>query len=90
VSEINNQTLGRYQIVSLIARGGTAEVYKAYQPGLDRYVAVKLLHPHLADEPGFVSRFEREAASVARLRHPTSCRSSTSTADGATSWSWSS
>jgi WD40 repeat protein/energy-coupling factor transporter ATP-binding protein EcfA2 len=47
-----------------------AEVYKAYQPGLDRYVAVKVLHKHLAEEAGFVGRFEREAASVARLRHP--------------------
>jgi WD40 repeat protein/energy-coupling factor transporter ATP-binding protein EcfA2 len=47
-----------------------AEVYKAYQPGLDRYVAVKVLHKHLAEEAGFVGRFEREAASIARLRHP--------------------
>ena len=63
-------TLGRYQIVSLVARGGMSEVFKAYQPGLDRYVAVKVLHAHLADEPSFIDRFEREAASVARLRHP--------------------
>lgn len=63
-------SLGRYQIISLVARGGMSEVYKAYQLGLDRYVAIKMLHPHLADEPGFIDRFEREAASVARLRHP--------------------
>jgi serine/threonine protein kinase len=47
-----------------------AEVYKAYQPGLDRYVAVKVLHGHLADDEDFIGRFEREATAVARLRHP--------------------
>jgi WD40 repeat protein/tRNA A-37 threonylcarbamoyl transferase component Bud32/energy-coupling factor transporter ATP-binding protein EcfA2 len=70
MSELTGQNLGRYQIVSLLGQGGMAEVYKAYQPGLDRYVAVKVLHKHLAEEVGFVGRFEREAASVARLRHP--------------------
>jgi len=62
--------LGKYQIISLVARGGMSEVYKAYQPSLDRYVAIKVLHSHLADEPDFIDLFEREAASVARLRHP--------------------
>src|SRR5258708_22139994 len=47
-----------------------AEVYKAYQGSLDRYVAIKLLHPFLADDPEFKDRFEREARNVARLRHP--------------------
>ena len=47
-----------------------AEVYKAYQPSLDRFVAIKLLHPFLADDPEFKDRFEREARNVARLRHP--------------------
>jgi serine/threonine-protein kinase len=70
MGELEERTLGKYQLVSLVARGGMAEVYKAYQPSLDRYVAVKLLHPHLADDTGFIARFEREAASVARLRHP--------------------
>jgi hypothetical protein len=46
-----------------------AEVYKAYQPSLDRYVAVKVLHGHLADDEDFIGRFEREATAVARLRH---------------------
>jgi WD40 repeat protein/energy-coupling factor transporter ATP-binding protein EcfA2 len=70
MSEMEDRTLGRYQIVSLLGWGGMGEVYKAYQPGLDRYVAIKVLHSHLAEEAGFVGRFEREAASVARLRHP--------------------
>jgi serine/threonine protein kinase len=47
-----------------------AAVYKAYQPGLDRYVALKVLPAHLADEPGFAERFKREARAVAKLEHP--------------------
>jgi serine/threonine protein kinase len=70
VSDLNGKHLGKYQIVSRLGRGGMADVYKAYQPGLDRHVAIKVLHSHLAQEEGFVGRFEREAAAVARLRHP--------------------
>jgi hypothetical protein len=47
-----------------------AEVYKAYQPNLDRYVAVKMMHAFLSDEKEFLARFEREAKVVATLRHP--------------------
>lgn len=47
-----------------------AEVYKAYHPNLNRYVAIKILHPHLADAPDFIGRFRREAQSVAQLHHP--------------------
>lgn len=47
-----------------------AEVWEAVDSTLDREVAVKLLHSHLADDPGFVSRFNREARAVARLSHP--------------------
>ncbi|MDW8327100.1 MAG: serine/threonine-protein kinase, partial [Anaerolineales bacterium] len=63
-------TLGKYHLISQLGSGGMAEVYKAYQPGLDRYVAVKVMHPHFAEQPGFIKRFEREAALMARLRHP--------------------
>lgn len=47
-----------------------ARVYKAYQANLDRFVALKVLHAYLAEEDEFIGRFEREAAAVARMRHP--------------------
>ena len=63
------KTIGHYQIVEHLGRGGMAEVYKAYQPSLDRYVAIKILHPFVADDETFLARFEREARAVATLRH---------------------
>lgn len=47
-----------------------AEVYRAHQATLDRFVAIKLLHPFLADDPEFAARFLREAQNIARLKHP--------------------
>lgn len=47
-----------------------AEVFRGYHAALDRYVAIKLLHSFLADDPEFKSRFEKEARNVARLKHP--------------------
>ncbi len=70
MSDLTGQTIGKYRIVSRLGRGGMAVVYKAYQANLDRYVAIKVLHGHLADESNFVRRFEREAKVVAGLRHP--------------------
>jgi serine/threonine protein kinase len=65
------QTLGgRYQIQSLIGQGGMASVYKAYDPNLHRAVAIKVIHPHLSNNPEFFRRFEEEATAVAHLRHP--------------------
>lgn len=63
-------TLGQYEIIEKIGQGGMAHVFKAYQRSLDRYVAVKVLSPALADDSGFTERFQREAHSVARLHHP--------------------
>ena len=63
------ETIGKYRIIERLGRGGMADVYKAYQPGLDRYVAIKVLHSFLAEEEDFVGRFEREATAVAKLRH---------------------
>jgi serine/threonine protein kinase len=64
------QTLGQYRIVEQIGKGGMATVFKAYQPGLDRYVAVKILPAYYAHEEGFSERFVREAKAIARLDHP--------------------
>ena len=54
----------------MLARGGMATVYEAVDLRLDRVVALKVMHAHLADDPDFVSRFEREAKAAARLTHP--------------------
>jgi serine/threonine-protein kinase len=70
VDDLVGRTLGRYEITALVGRGGMATVYKARQPGLNRNVAVKVLHRHLAVDSAFVGRFRREARAVAALRHP--------------------
>jgi Tol biopolymer transport system component len=62
--------LGPYRIVEQIGRGGMATVYKAYEPALDRYVAIKVLPQYFAHDPSFSARFDREAKAVARLNHP--------------------
>lgn len=64
------KTLGQYQIVELAGRGGMATVYKAYQPSLKRYVALKVLPDYLAADQDFVARFRQEALAAAALRHP--------------------
>ena len=60
----------RYEIVDRVARGGMATVYVARDRRLDRRVALKVMHPHLADSPAFVARFRREARAAARLSNP--------------------
>jgi serine/threonine protein kinase len=62
--------LGNYQIVEKIGAGGMGSVYKAYQPALGRYVAIKVLPPQTAGDPAFAERFAREARAIGRLRHP--------------------
>ena len=64
------QTLGRYQIVEKLGEGGMADVYKAYQRSLDRYVAIKVLPTALSRDPTFRARFDREAIAIAQLHHP--------------------
>ncbi len=61
---------GRYQIRSRIARGGMATVYLATDLRLERRVAIKVMHGHLADDSKFKERFIQEARSAARLAHP--------------------
>jgi serine/threonine protein kinase len=64
------KTLGKYRLTEKLGRGVMAEVYRAYDPELNRYVAVKVLHSFLALEEDFLGRFEREATAMKRLRHP--------------------
>lgn len=68
--DLIGKTLGRYQIVEKLGQGGMATIFKAYQPALDRYVAIKVLPAQHAFTPGFSERFEREARAVAQLDHP--------------------
>lgn len=61
---------GRYTVTSRIARGGMATVYRARDNRLERDVAVKLMHPHLAEQPNFTERFTKEARAAASLSSP--------------------
>ncbi|MFD4421500.1 Stk1 family PASTA domain-containing Ser/Thr kinase [Agromyces sp. NPDC058484] len=61
---------GRYQVRARIARGGMATVYLATDLRLERRVAIKVMHGHLADDNTFKTRFVQEARSAARLAHP--------------------
>lgn len=70
MESIIGKTLGQYRITEHLGKGGMAEVFRAYQPTLDRYVAIKVLHPFVATEEGFLARFRQEARAVAVLRHP--------------------
>src|SRR5205823_11353462 len=63
-------SLGQFRIVERIGAGGMATVFKAYQPNLDRYVAIKVLPAYHARDPVFVKRFVQEARAVAKLVHP--------------------
>lgn len=73
-TDLTGTTLGKYRLVEKLGQGGMAQVYKAYQPDLDRYVAIKVLHPHLTSDEEFAARFRREARAIAALEHPHSVR----------------
>lgn len=64
------ENVGPYRVLEQLGQGGMASVFKAYHAALDRYVAMKVLHPAFKEEPNFIARFEREAKVVARLEHP--------------------
>ncbi|NJN93756.1 MAG: protein kinase [Anaerolineales bacterium] len=67
---IIGKQIGQYQIEEQIGQGGMATVYKAYQPSINRHVAVKILPSQYAQDPNFVKRFEQEAKAIAALEHP--------------------
>ena len=60
----------RYELIERIGDGGMAEVYRAHDKMLDRFVAVKILHPQFTSDESFVTRFRREAQGAAKLSHP--------------------
>lgn len=60
----------RYRVTRRLARGGMATVYVAQDERLERPVALKVMHPHLAESDDFVERFHREARAAARIVHP--------------------
>lgn len=62
--------VGPYRVMEKLGQGGMATVYKAYHANLDRYVALKVLHPAFLEDPNFLARFQREARLVAKLEHP--------------------
>ncbi len=70
MTRLIGQRLGRYLVQEEIGRGGMARVYRAFDTSLKRTVALKVMAPHLALDPEFERRFEREAVTVANLRHP--------------------
>jgi len=70
VQDLCGRQLGQYQIVAPLAEGGMAAVYKAYQPGMERYVALKILPRYFASDPQFIGRFHQEAKVIAKLQHP--------------------
>ncbi len=68
--DLANGQLDRYQLRERLGSGGMARVYKAWDTNLERLVAIKILHEHLADDPTFKERFEREAKFIASFNHP--------------------
>ncbi len=71
MSDLSGEIIdGRYQLTRIVASGGMATIYAALDLRLDRQVAVKVMHPHLAQDEQFVSRFIREAKAAASLSHP--------------------
>jgi len=63
-------TVGPYRVIEPLGQGGMATVFKAYHAALDRYVALKVLHPAFKEDSNFNARFVREARIVAKLDHP--------------------
>jgi serine/threonine protein kinase len=67
----SSRKLGKYELIERLgsAATGTGVVYKAFQPGVGRFVAIKVLHQHLSEEATFVERFRSQARSIGQLQH---------------------
>ena len=79
-------TFGPYKILEPLGRGGMASVFKAYEPGLDRYVALKVLPAQSVQDEASAERFRREAKVIARLEHPNITPIHNFQPQGASSW----
>ena len=81
---------GGYRIIERIGLGGMATVFKAYQPSMDRYVALKVLSTHLTQDPSFVKRFQQEAKVIAKLESAPpltpACKARAMAANGPSCW----
>jgi serine/threonine protein kinase len=70
MEDLTGRLFGAYEIAAPLGEGGMAAVYKAYQPAMKRFVAVKVLSRKLAESEEFTNRFQREAIMLAQLQHP--------------------
>ncbi len=70
MEDLTGRELGPYRVVSALGDGGMARVYQAFQPAVNRYIALKVLPRQFSADPQFFQRFQREANLVARLQHP--------------------
>ncbi len=70
MEDLTGKQLGPYQIIAPLGEGGMASVYKAYQPSMEREVAVKVLPRQYSTSPEYLARFKLEARLLARLQHP--------------------
>src|SRR5436309_2928551 len=66
----NPRQLGKYELRERLGSGGMAEVWKGFDTQLHRYVAIKIMHANLQNDPEFITRFVREARAIASLHHP--------------------
>ena len=69
MEDLTGKQFGSYQIIAPFKQGGMATVFKAYQPSMDRFVALKVLPQFHSADPEFLGRFEQEAKSLAKLQH---------------------
>lgn len=69
-TQLINQTLDRYRIISLLGEGGMGAVFKAFDLTLQREVALKVMHSHIASQADFQDRFLQEARTAAKMDHP--------------------
>ena len=67
---VPGSSVGPFRVTGPLGRGGMASVFRAYEPALDRYVALKVLPREFLHDPDFAERFKREAKAIARLEHP--------------------